>query len=155
MKRRSGFTLVEILIVVVILGILAAIVIPQFSDASEEAKLSSLVSDLQTIRSQIQLYKIQHKGKVPQDTSVTTTLPTFVQAMTMYTDDSGALTAAQVPGDKVYGPYLQKIPANPFSDSNEVSVGVGAPAGDDSSGWYYNSTTGAFYANDAPAHVEL
>jgi prepilin-type N-terminal cleavage/methylation domain-containing protein len=43
--KRSGFTLVEILIVVVILGILAAIVIPQFTEASTEAKLSSLCTD--------------------------------------------------------------------------------------------------------------
>ena len=49
MRANRGFTLVEILIVVVILGILAAIVIPQFTEASTEAKLSSLCSDLQTI----------------------------------------------------------------------------------------------------------
>ena len=40
MRAKSGFTLVEVLIVVVILGILAAVVIPQFSDASTEAKES-------------------------------------------------------------------------------------------------------------------
>lgn len=50
MKTRKGFTLVEILIVVVILGILAAIVIPQFTNASEEAKQNSLRSNLQSIR---------------------------------------------------------------------------------------------------------
>ncbi|MEM9111640.1 MAG: prepilin-type N-terminal cleavage/methylation domain-containing protein, partial [Planctomycetota bacterium] len=49
---RKGFTLVEILIVVVILGILAAIVIPQFTNASEAAKASSVLSQLQTLRSQ-------------------------------------------------------------------------------------------------------
>ena len=65
MKAKSGFTLVEILIVVVILGILAAIVIPQFTSASTEAKESSLVSNLQTIRSQIELYKIQHNDILP------------------------------------------------------------------------------------------
>ena len=65
MKAKSGFTLVEILIVVVILGILAAIVIPQFTEASTEAKESRLVSDLQTMRSQIELYKIQHNDELP------------------------------------------------------------------------------------------
>ncbi len=53
--RKGGFTLVEILIVVIILGILAAIVIPQFTSASESAKASSLVSQMQTIRSQLEL----------------------------------------------------------------------------------------------------
>ena len=48
--RRAGFTLVEILIVVIILGILAAIVIPQFTNASQDARESSLLSQLQTLR---------------------------------------------------------------------------------------------------------
>jgi general secretion pathway protein G len=118
MKKRNGFTLVEVLIVVVILGILAAIVIPQFSDASEEAKLSTLVSDLQTVRSQVQLYKLQHKAKLPGAGTAT-----FGDAMTKYTDADGKLTAVQAPADEVYGPYLQKMPKNPFNDSNEVSIG--------------------------------
>src|SRR5712671_3629272 len=64
-SRKSGFTLVEILIVVIILGILAAIVIPQFTNASQDARESSLLSQLQTLRSQIELYKLQHKDKLP------------------------------------------------------------------------------------------
>ena len=63
--KNKGFTLVEILIVVVILGILAAIVIPQFSDASTESKLSSSRSSLQSLRSQIQLFMIQHNDTPP------------------------------------------------------------------------------------------
>jgi prepilin-type N-terminal cleavage/methylation domain-containing protein len=43
-NRKSGFTLVEILIVVIILGILAAIVIPQFTNASEDARRNSMTS---------------------------------------------------------------------------------------------------------------
>ena len=50
--KNKGFTLVEILIVVIILGILAAIVIPQFTQASNDARESSLSSELQTVRSQ-------------------------------------------------------------------------------------------------------
>src|SRR5690606_22426668 len=64
-RVAQGFTLVEILIVVVILGILAAIVIPQFTQASESAKHSSLMSTLQTVRSQLELYQVQHNGNYP------------------------------------------------------------------------------------------
>ena len=62
---RRGFTLVEILIVVIILGILAAIVIPQFTNASQDARKSNVVSQLQTLRAQIELYKLQHKDAIP------------------------------------------------------------------------------------------
>ena len=79
MKARSGFTLVEILIVVVILGILAAIVIPQFTSASTEAKESALMSDIQSMRSQIELYKIQHNDLLPGE--IGTDLPTSLQPL--------------------------------------------------------------------------
>jgi general secretion pathway protein G len=64
-SARRGFTLIEILIVVIILGILAAIVIPQFSSASSDAKKASLQSTVQTLRSQIALYKLQHGDTLP------------------------------------------------------------------------------------------
>ena len=61
----KGFTLIEILIVVIILGILAAIVIPQFSNASTSAKTSAVVSTAQSLRSQVALYKLQHNDVLP------------------------------------------------------------------------------------------
>jgi len=64
-KVRSGFTLVEILIVVVILGILAAIVIPHFADADDTARDSQIKTDIQTVRRVVELYKAQHDGKPP------------------------------------------------------------------------------------------
>ncbi|MCB9864603.1 MAG: prepilin-type N-terminal cleavage/methylation domain-containing protein, partial [Phycisphaerales bacterium] len=63
--RRSGFTLVELLIVVMVLGILAAVVIPQFSDASEDAKIAALATDLQTVRMAIGRYTVEHDGRTP------------------------------------------------------------------------------------------
>jgi type II secretion system protein G len=59
-RRRSGFTLIEILIVVVILGILAAVIIPQFTNAADDASISSARTQLQTMRSQVELYRAQH-----------------------------------------------------------------------------------------------
>ena len=139
--EKKGFTLVEILIVVVILGILAAIVIPQFTDASTEARVSSLMSDLQTMRSQIELYKIQHSDALPGAASAS-----FELCMTGETDIYGVAGTG-------YGPYLQKIPTNPFNDMNGVTKDAIGPAGSATDGWHFNTSTGAFYANDSdPNH---
>jgi general secretion pathway protein G len=145
MKAKSGFTLVEILIVVVILGILAAIVIPQFTEASTEAKTSSLCTDLQTMRSQIELYKVQHNDDLPGAGTAS-----FEEAITQKTDITGALDAAGA-----YGPYLQKIPTNPFNDLNTVQVEAGTTGlGGGNTGWHFDSATGAFHA-DTDDHVAL
>ena len=94
---RHGFTLIEILIVVVILGILAAIVIPQFTDASLEAASSNLRSQLQTIRSQIELYNVQNPA-------------------TPY--DAATLPGATFWDPLVQGNYLQTSPINPLTDAS-------------------------------------
>jgi len=57
MKATRAFTLVELLIVVAILGILAAIAVPKFSDASNEARTSATRAGLATLRKQIEIYK--------------------------------------------------------------------------------------------------
>ena len=81
-KSRKGFTLVEILIVVIILGILAAIVIPQFTNASEDARKGNMKSQLQTLRSQIELFKLQHRDSAPPQA-------TFWDFLTKYSTSSG------------------------------------------------------------------
>lgn len=136
-RTHKGFTLVEILIVVVILGILAAIVIPQFTNASESAKAGSLVSQLQTIRSQLELAQVQHGGIYPD-------LSANWNHMTTATDPSstsaGAYTASDNDGDEV-GPYLQQAPRNPFM--NTAAVGAAAAEG---VGWVYSQATGQITA---------
>lgn len=106
--RRRGFTLIEILIVVVILGILAAIVIPQFSSASNEAAVSSVRSQLQTLRSQVELYRVQNNG-YPADGAV------FANA-----------TAEQQGGfvDLVADGYLQRLPEVPAGWRISLTGGV-------------------------------
>src|SRR3954470_19742057 len=100
---RKGFTLIEILIVVIILGILAAIVIPQFTSASTEARQGNLKSQLQTLRSQIALYKLQHRDIPP-------TLTNFWTVMTTKTDDTGAVNATAALNK--YGPYYDAAVVN-------------------------------------------
>lgn len=137
--RRRAFTLVEILVVVVILGILAAIVLPQFSTAAEDSKDSALQQDMFRIRQQIELYANHHNGNYP-------TLANFIDQMTMASDVNGNTAAIGTPGYH-YGPYLPKIPRNPFTDTIPISDGAVG-----SSAWYYDETTGHIAPNDSAEH---
>ena len=140
MRLYKGFTLVEVLIVVIVLGILAAIVVPQFSDASSDAKLSAIKTNLQTIRGQIQLYKIQHSDVYPA-------LATFSDQMTLSSKADGTTAAIGTAGYTL-GPYLQSVPANPYTGANTISAGAAG-----TSDWYYAATTGVFRANDDAGHT--
>lgn len=140
--RTDGFTLVEILIVVVILAILALIVVPQFTSATEESRESAAQMTLHRLRGQLELYRQQHHGDWPS-------LQAFEDQMTQATNAAGQTAAPGTPG-YTYGPYLRRIPTNPFTGDNDVSAdGVGDSA------WYYNENTGEFRANhDADARAE-
>ena len=143
-RRRNGaFTLVEILLVVVILGVLAAIVIPQFSSATSEAHLSTLLGNLQTFRSQIELYKVQHYDLLPGQAS-------FGGAVAE-ADFVAALT-----NDATYGAYVGKIPENLFIADADDRVAItcvndaaadAAPTGNEGTGWWFNAANGDFRAN--------
>ncbi|HAU37249.1 MAG TPA: hypothetical protein DCX07_05980 [Phycisphaerales bacterium] len=153
-QNRKAFTLVEILIVVIILGILAAIVIPQFTEASNDARESALSSDLQTVRSQLELYKVQHLDTYPTAASLVTKLTSRTNAQGTVMGDGD--DAADFP----YGPYLQKFPSNPFvsgTASQTVNTGATAVAGDGTSGWYWDTTLTKFSPNDGPtnSHKDL
>ena len=142
-KRASGFTLIEILIVVIILGILAAIVIPQFTEASSEARESTLTSNLQTLRSQLGLYKVQHNDIYPDSTSSAT----YETCLIEKTDVTGAAGTD-------FGPYMQMVPDNPFITDDLLPLFTfGAAPGDGASHWMFDDlagspTEGSFWAND-------
>jgi general secretion pathway protein G len=133
-NMKRGFTLVEILIVVIILGILAAIVIPQFTNASNDARESNLRSQLQTLRSQIELYKLQHLDAPP------TSAATFWTQLTTKTDNLGNASAA---ADAV-GPYMQQAALNPLNEDSAVADAAAAGVG-----WVYTAATGQIRATDA------
>lgn len=136
-RRKTGFTLVEILIVVVILGILAAIVIPQFTSASQEAVKGALQSQLQTIESQFELFRVRNQGTPP-------TLPDTTDTVN---GGWGVMVSAQ---------YLKEAPYNGFTKASDIvdggtglaaNIAAGAPAAG-TAGW-------GFRAADATATPPL
>jgi len=139
-RTRSGFTLVEILIVVIILGILAAIVIPQFTNASTDARKSSMLSQLQTMRSQVQLFKLQHNDILPD---------LITNQWSLLTQKTNLAGTVDTTATGLFGPYMESDPVNPLNSCKTVAAAAGAGVG-----WTY-STTGAqagvlFATNQTP-----
>ncbi len=146
-KRSRGFTLVEVLIVVVIMAVLAAVVIPQFSSSTDDAKRSTGDFNLSTMRSIMQTYKAQHNGVNPAHDATAKTLPGLM-AKTLA---NGTIDAAGP-----YGPYLVEFPDNPFTQLRVVNLTTKTVlvAGDvtpaNAGGWLYNVTTGQFFLDSNP-----
>ena len=119
---RHGFTIVEILIVVIILGILAAIVIPQFTDASVDARRSSLEAQLQSLQQQVAFYKLQHNDANPP------LMTTGWTVFTEFTDINGKVSPT-LDATHIYGPYCQTAPVNPFTAQPNAQSTTFAGAG--------------------------
>ena len=141
MKTLKAFTLVEILLVVMILGLLAAIVLPEFSNATDVSKASMLADNLRIMRTQLEVYKSQHydvpAGYPACNPADTPTEAAFVDQMTLASNDSGDLAAPGTAGYR-YGPYLRQVPANPFNGKTTVEIVAAMPAAaDESHGWVY------------------
>ena len=158
MRPRTGFTLVEILIVVVILGILAVIVLPEFSNASATTRAVMLRDDLRLMRSQLVVFKAQHRGVsagYPNgDTSQAPSELVLAAHVTQSSNDAGQTAALGTPGYR-YGPYIREMPENPINGKRTVlMVADGAQFPDtpqDQYGWVYQPSTLTFKADSAGA----
>jgi type II secretory pathway pseudopilin PulG len=136
--------LIEVLIVVVIMAVLAATIIPQFSSSTKDAKESSLSFNLHSMRSQIELYKAHHLGKAPSDLGDAT--DGWLPQLTSRTNVGGTIGTDEA--DYPYGPYFDEVPANPFNELDSVKQVAAAPAGGDgTTGWQYYPATGEIWPN--------
>jgi len=145
---RKAFTLIEILIVVIILGILAAIVVPQFTSATEDAQLSSAKSTLQTVRSQIELYRVRNNGAYPAFPFAATAL-----SPGGWGDGVGANNGF------IGNDYMRSEPMNPRTGTSTVVAGtrvasiVFAASGD--AGWFWDGALNEIYCNGLDEALDL
>jgi len=166
---QAGFTLVELLIVVIILTVLAAIIVPQFSSATIDAKEAALDANLARVRSAIELFQAQHSsaypgsvdttgGSCPPGATAGTGTANSAQAlmdhMLMYSDATGKTCSI---GDTTfkYGPYLRKGFPNDSITGKGAVVGeivvssTGAPITPAAAtgGWAYDTKSGQIVVN--------
>ena len=159
-QSERGFTLVELLIVVIILAILAAIIVPQFSATTDDARQSAYDTNVANIRAAIDLYRQQHNGYPGATTSTGATCvngaavagavgaAAFDAQLRNYTNQGGLACTGTDPNQFRFGPYLKdELPVNPLGTSNTVTVvtdGVLGLASGGTGGWRFDSVTGEF-----------
>jgi general secretion pathway protein G len=134
----------------VILGILAAVVVPQFSNATFQARENTLKDDLRYLRTQILVYKAQHRDVAPGSGSAV-----FMDQMTMFTDDNGTTNATKSAIFR-FGPYLSRMPSNPLAPTEKTGIMISNNSDlstvideTDPAGWIYNPGSLQIIANQS------
>lgn len=115
-RAARGFTLVELVLILLLVAILAALVIPRFTHASKNTRDTSVATTLQFLRGQLELYKSQHGDTPP----AVTQLWTVMQQPTTH-------------NGKGVGPYFRATPLNPWNGM----TGISTTDVDTGAGWYY------------------
>ena len=100
MRQQRGFTLIEIMVVVVILGVLAALVVPKVMSRPDEARLVAAKQDIQALSQALKLYRLDNQ-RYP---STEQGLQALVQKP----------TTAPVPLNWKSGGYLERLPKDPW-----------------------------------------
>ena len=125
-KKRAGFSLIELVVVVLILGILAAVAAPRMFDTANTARQNGTKQSLSVIRDAIELYKSQN-GSFPPAATMATDLKPFLK---------GPFPSVQIGANQ--NANVVASTQNPIAS---------AEAG--GAGWAYNVTTGEVVVNEA------
>jgi len=162
-RSRRGFSLVELVIVIVIIGVIAAIAVPRIASGGRGATEAALVADLKILRHAIELYAAEHDGMFPGaatdgDGNGAKTAGATVSQLTRYSSQTG-LVSDTFDATFRFGSYLLKIPPisvgpNEGDDSVVIDGGNSPPlVTGGPEGWVYNPNTGQIVANTDAANA--
>jgi type II secretory pathway pseudopilin PulG len=128
MTGRKHFSRIELIAAICIIGAASVAVVPKFTKAGTEEKVSELIEGLEMMRVNLDLYRAGHEGRIPPCES-------FEEFQTSLTRRVGGC-----------GPYIDDIPVNPFNNLGTVRFD-GIPAGAGTAGWRFDTKTGRFQAD--------
>jgi prepilin-type N-terminal cleavage/methylation domain-containing protein len=151
-QRRAGFSLIELVIVAVIIGIVAAIAIPRIGTSSAAANEAAFKSNLSLLREAIDRYAADHTGAFPTCDALGGNKTTIMLQLTQYTDDAGNYSASKSSTHQ-FGPYLREIPALTVGGRKgqaKISTSDGSTVG-----WVYSPVTGSLTGNTEGAVDKL
>jgi prepilin-type N-terminal cleavage/methylation domain-containing protein len=150
---KKAFTLIELMIVVAILGILAAVVVTSVQGQASCARDAAAKNIVKTLRNQIELYKFHHNDLQPGLINGTATSAlNIVKQFTNCTKEDGSTSPfTKRTGAYVYGPYFPEMAVNPYNNLSTILIVPAAiafsAAADDSSGWLYKIETAEIKVN--------
>lgn len=133
-SSRPGFTLLELMVVIIVIAIIAAITLPMVQNMSKNARESALRCELRSLRNQILMYQLHHNGNLPAPAQLT-------DLLMQRTNVDGTIDS-----QGRCGPYLVTFPSNPYNGRTDVKIVADGhnAAADDSSGWLYGVDQSSF-----------
>jgi prepilin-type N-terminal cleavage/methylation domain-containing protein len=147
--KKSGFTMIELLMVIMLVAVLSAVALPQFLDFRTEGRVAATQSLVSSVRSGI---KLQYTQQILRCSGPNGSWPTISSiASNDITFGGGPCTAAMLPNASEHRIVDQEtLPRNPFSDLADVADCSGWASqcanAAISNGWCYNVTSGNFWA---------
>lgn len=147
-RRQRGlpaFSLVELVIVVIIIGIVAAIAVPRMSSAASRSRAGAIRADLRILTGAVDLFAAEHADRTPAHEAgggISVDADQFTKRLTLKTDETGAINTG------IYGPYLRAIPVNPGNAKATLRINGAAP-GANTHGWRFDTTLREFAADDS------